>query len=64
MESDGVFGAFGVDGSGIRKTRQQTSRSDHLSLDFGDFSPPGFETLRSFGVWAKNSARDITWEDA
>jgi hypothetical protein len=38
--------------------------TDHLPLRFGDFRSPGFETLNSFGVWAKNSARDIAGKEA
>ena len=64
LKSNGVFCAFGVDCSRVTQDRQQAGRNDHLSLDFGDLRPPGFTTLSSLGVWAKNSARDITREDA
>ncbi len=63
-ETNGVFGAFGIDLARISKDGQQTGGNDHLPLGFGDFMAPSFKTLNSFGVWAKNSARDITGKDA
>jgi hypothetical protein len=58
-EADGVLGSFRVNVSQGPDDRQHPSGSNYLSLGFRDFSPSGFETLSSFGVWAKNSARDI-----
>lgn len=60
----GVFRAFGVESAGIREDRQQTGGNDQPPLGFRDFGSPAFKTLNSFGVWAKNSARDITGKDA
>jgi hypothetical protein len=44
--------------------RQRTGSHDHLPLGFGDFRSPALKILNSFGVWAKNPARDITGKDA
>jgi hypothetical protein len=63
-KADGVFRAFGVESVRISEDRQQTCCDDYLPLGFCDFRSPAFETLNSFGVWAKNSARDITGRDA
>jgi len=37
---------------------------NQFPLGFGDFGSAAFETRSSFGVWAKNSTRDITGKDA
>ena len=63
-EADGVLCAFGIEPARKSKDRKQTGCRDYLALVFRNFWSPGFKTLNSAGVWAKNSARDITGKDA
>lgn len=69
-EADAVFSPFGIDETRNRKLKhRQTSIRDYpLSLDFREICASTgrltLATLTSTGVCAKNSARDILWEDA
>lgn len=59
-KADGMLGALRIKAAWIRKGRQLVGCGDHLPSGFRDAGPVIFEMRRSFGVWAKNSTRDIT----
>jgi len=63
-EADGVLCAFGIEPARESKDWKQTGCRDYLPLVFRNFWSPGFNTLNSVRVWAKNSVRDITGKDA
>ncbi|RYD33493.1 MAG: hypothetical protein EOP87_10885 [Verrucomicrobiaceae bacterium] len=69
-EPDAMLRASGVDRccDGEGQHRKPAIGHQSLPLDFREIRPldgcGALETLTSAGVWAKNSARDIFWEEA
>lgn len=63
-ETDDVLGSFRVEVSRVGDGFQKSGCRDYLALAFGDLEAVFLGTRNSEGVWAKNSARDITGKEA
>lgn len=59
-EADDVLGSFRVKVSRVGDGPEKSGCRDYLPLAFGDLEAVFLGIRNSEGVWAKNSARDIT----
>jgi hypothetical protein len=59
-EADDVLGSFRVEVSRVGDGSEKSGCRDYLALAFGDLEAVFLVIRNSEGVWAKNSARDIT----
>lgn len=59
-EADGVLGSLRVEVPRVGDGSKKSGRCNYLPLAFGDLGATFLEIRNSRGVWAKNSARNIT----
>lgn len=59
-EADRVLGSFCIEMPWAGNGSEYPGLRNYLALDFDDLGTVFLETRNSGGVWAKNSARDIT----